>query len=113
MLTRCFTLELAQCTHFVSPNGMRGRLAIFGPMYVQRCTIKIDLRPFELAKLGSSRSMSICHKQHRRIPMPVTIGLCGLDQPLDLTSRQVFTATVFAIRQSCWCNCSVFGIRLH
>ena len=34
--------------------------------------------------------------------MPVTIGLGGLGQLLNLTWRQVLTATVFAIRQSYW-----------
>ena len=47
----------------------------FGPTHMQGCTIKVDLRPFEPAKLGSSQPMSKRHEQHRRIPMPVTIGL--------------------------------------
>jgi hypothetical protein len=106
-------LELAQCAHFVTPDGVRGRLPILCPTHMQGCAIKIDLRPFEVAKLGSSQPMSICHKKHRRIPMPVTIGLCGLNQLLNLTLRQVLTATIFAIRQPSWRNCSVFSIRLH
>jgi hypothetical protein len=75
--------------HFVAADGVRGRLAIFDPTYMQGCAGKADLRPFEPAKLGSSQPMSKCHKQHRRIPMPVTIRLCGLDQLLNLAWRQV------------------------
>jgi ATP-dependent exoDNAse (exonuclease V) beta subunit len=60
----------------------------------------------------SSEPMSKRHKELRGIPMPVTVGLCDLDQPLNLVWRQVFAATIFAIRQSCWRNCSVFSIQL-
>src|SRR5262249_51852293 len=55
---RSFTLELAQCAHFVAPDGMGGRLAVFGPTHMQGRAIKIDLRPFEVAKLGSPQPMS-------------------------------------------------------
>ena len=94
-------MELAQCAHFITPDGVRGRLPILCPTHMQGCAGKVDLRPFEPAKLGSSQPMSKRYKQHRRIPMPVTIGLCGLDQLLNLTWRQVFAATIFAICQSC------------
>ena len=53
-------MELAQCAHFVTPDGVRGRLPILCPTHMQGCAIKIDLRPFEVAKLGSSQPMSIC-----------------------------------------------------
>ena len=98
---------------FRRPDRVRGGLTIFDPTHMQSCASKVDLRPFEPAKLGSSQPMSKRHKQHCRIPMPVTIGLGDLDQLLNLAWRQVFTATIFAIRQSCWRNCSVFSIRLH
>jgi hypothetical protein len=75
--------------------------------------IKIDLRPFELAKLGSSQSVSKRHKQHRGIPMPVTIRLCRLDQLLNLTGRQVFAATILTVGQSCGRNCSVYSSWRH
>src|SRR5262249_60968931 len=102
-----------ECAHLVAPDRVRGCLAIFGPTHMQGCAIEIDLRPFEVAKLASSQSMSIRHEKHRRISMPVPVSLCGFDQLPNLSWGQVFTATIFAIRESCWCHCSVFDIRLH
>jgi hypothetical protein len=38
---------------------MRGRLAILDPTDMQRAGIEIHLRPFQIARLGSTQAMPI------------------------------------------------------
>src|SRR5262249_41416923 len=104
--------ELTQGAHFVASDGMGGRFAVLGPAYMQGRPGKIDLRPFQFAKLGRSQSMAKRHEEHRCVPMSVPISLCGLDQPFDLVWGEVFALAIFAIWQPCRCDCSVFDDRI-
>jgi Pyruvate/2-oxoacid:ferredoxin oxidoreductase delta subunit len=48
-------------------------------------------------------------QDHGRVPLPVSIGLCGFDQGLDLAGRQVLPGSKFGVRTSGRRNCSIYS----
>ena len=55
--------------------------------------------------------MPIGHKDHRAIPVGLSVGLGGSEQPFDLGLRQVLAGAKVGIWQTLRCNCSVYGAR--
>ena len=47
-------MEPAQCAHFITPDGVRGRLAIFDPTHMQGCAGKV-VRPLPSPLMGLPR----------------------------------------------------------
>jgi len=60
------------------------------------------------SQICGPQPMSVCHEDHRRVPVPVSIVLCGLDQLPHLSLGQVLSGTKLAIRPAQWRNCSFF-----
>jgi hypothetical protein len=50
-------------------------------------------------------------QDHGRVSLPVSIGLCGLDQRFDLPGRQVLPRSKFGVGASGRRNCSIYFSR--
>ena len=66
---------------------MDARRAFLGSADVKTASIKLNLRPFQVANLGSSEAVAIGNQDHRAVAMAMAIALGGFYQPLDLAAH--------------------------
>jgi putative membrane protein len=60
---------------------------------VQHCGVELALTPAQIADLGRPQPVPGGHEDHSRVPIPVSAGLRGLDQGVDLARCQVFAGS--------------------
>ena len=88
--------------HFIADDGMGGRHALLGPVYVQDGVGEIDRRPWGKAT------------DHGGIPVTPAIGLGGIDQPIDLGAGQVLPRPIDRVRfSSRHSDCSIYKVWCH
>src|SRR5262249_47196048 len=65
---------------------------------------ELDLRPLEIAQLGSPQAVPVTDQDHRRVPMAPAARSPGCShQPLDLPTGQILAGTNWGI-YSVWCR---------
>jgi hypothetical protein len=57
------------------------------------------------SQISAARNPCLC-----RVPMPVSVGLGGLDQGLDLAGRQVLPGPKLGVRAPHRSNCSIYSV---
>src|SRR6266487_3013835 len=63
---------------------MRRWSSILEPPDMQDACFEADLVPTKAHQLSHPQAVPVGQQQHRGVPMPITVRLGGLDQPLDL-----------------------------
>jgi hypothetical protein len=88
---------------------MGTRRALLDPADVQRRRSEIHLLPPQVHQFGGPQAVPVGHKDHRGVPVPPTVSLGRVHQPLDLGFRQVLTGAEGAVRWPLGLNCSIYG----
>ncbi len=71
---------------------MRARRPVLDPAHVKHCAIEVDLVPAQVADLSSPESVPEGDQDCGGVTVPVSVGLGGLNQGLDLVGRQMLAA---------------------
>jgi hypothetical protein len=90
-----------------SPHRGGAQGAVLDPPHMQHRRIEFHLIPSEVAELGRPKPVPEGQEDHGCVPLPVSIGLCGLDQRFDLPGRQVLPGSKFGVRTLRRRNCSI------
>ena len=90
--------KLPQCPNLIASQRMHGRLAVLDPAHVQRSrAAELDLRPFQIANLGSPQAMPEGDEDQGGVAVAVAAVTGGLDQLLYLRQGQVFAGRSSAL----------------
>ena len=85
-----FAQELAQRAAFPRRYRMHAGIPPLGPAYMQAPGGEVDVVPTQRDQFRRSQTVAIGDQDGRGIPMPVSVLLGGLDEPLDLPFGQIF-----------------------
>src|ERR1019366_6371265 len=108
-----FPLKLAQRSQLIATNRMRARLPALHSADMKRCRVPVELLPTQVANFRSTQAVPIGNQDHGRVPVTVSIVLCGLDKLFNLSFGQMLSAAKLAVRPAHRGNCSFFGGWLH
>ena len=103
MLSRC---RPTQGPELVTEQRMGAGGPVLDAAHVQHRGIELHLVPTQVAKLGCPKPVPEGQQDHGGVPVPVSIGLGGFDQGLDLAGGEVFARTKLCVRSPCRRNCS-------
>ena len=78
----------AERAYLLTLHRMDTRRPVFGPADMQSTRRRLDLRPLEVAQLGSPETVAVADQDHRRIAMAPAASLPGgTHEALDLAAR--------------------------
>jgi hypothetical protein len=74
----------AERAYLLTLHRINTRRPVFGPADMQSTRRRLDLRPLEVAQLGSPKTVAIADQDHGCVPMAPAAALSGGGhQPLD------------------------------
>jgi hypothetical protein len=71
---------------------MHAGIPTLGPAHMQAPSSEVDVVPTQCHHLRGSKAMAVGDQDGRGVPVPATVLLGGLDEPLDLSLGEIFAA---------------------
>ena len=79
---------------FPAPISDAAGIPALGPAYMQAPGGEVDVVPAQCHQLRGPEAVAVSDQDRRGVPMPRSVLLGGLDEPLDLPFGEVFTAAL-------------------